>query len=130
MLTVNLIAAWAGILMGLLSGVALGAFFHKNDWLGGYDSWPRRLLRLGHISFFGIAFLNLAFVVTVAEARLPDTGLYWPSTLLVIAQASMPLVCFLAAFKKPLRQLFFIPVSTAVGGTALFLVALIHGVVK
>jgi hypothetical protein len=130
MLNINLIAAWAGILLGLLSGIPMGLAFHKPGWLGGYDSWPRRLIRLGHISFFGIAFLNLAFVISVREAGISAATLHIPSLLLVIAQASMPAVCFLAAFKKPWRQLFFIPVSTAVGGTALFLFALIQGVAR
>ena len=130
MLTINLIAAWAGILLGLLSGIPMGLLFHKPDWLGGYDSWPRRLLRLGHVSFFGIAFLNLAFVVTVHEANLNPATLQLPSLLLVLAQASMPAVCFLAAFRQSFRQLFFIPVSTAVGGTALFLFALVQGALR
>ena len=49
MITFNLWAAWIGIIAGMLSGAALGLFFHEESWLGGYGSWPRRLLRLGHI---------------------------------------------------------------------------------
>ena len=66
MAATNLWAAWIGIFLGLESGTVQGLFFHREDWLGGYDAWPRRLMRLGHISFFGIAFLNLAYANTVA----------------------------------------------------------------
>ncbi len=62
MIHLNLWVAWGGILLGLLSGIAQGLHFHKSDWLGGYGSWSRRMMRLGHVSFFGIALLNLAFV--------------------------------------------------------------------
>ena len=55
MQTLHLYAAWIGIFMGFLAGAGLGLFFHRDGWLGGYSSWPRRMARLGHISFFGIA---------------------------------------------------------------------------
>lgn len=65
MIELNVWAAWIGIALGLLSGTIQGLFFASEDWLGGYASWPRRMLRLGHISFFGIAFLNLAYASTL-----------------------------------------------------------------
>lgn len=114
MIALNLWAAWLGITAGLLSGVALGLFFHRETWLGGYASWPRQLLRLGHMSCFGMAFLNLAFVATVRLAgELPHGQL--ASWLLVAGALTMPLVCALAAWKKPLRHLFFIPVLALLG---------------
>ncbi len=111
----NLIAVWIGFALGVLSGAAIGLFFHKASWLGGYDSWSRRLVRLGHIAFFGLAFVNLAFVVTAS--RLPDdTNLTAASILLIVGAATMPTVCFLAAWKKPMRHLFVVPVvSLAIG---------------
>ena len=130
MVLMNLIAAWTGILLGLLAGVVMGLFFHKEDWLGGYNSWPRRLFRLGHIAFFGIAFLNFAFVITIQSASVPSAVFAWPGALLVVAQFTMPLVCLLAGIKKPMRHLFFVPVISAVGGAALTLVALLSGVPK
>ena len=61
----NLWSAWVGILLGMVAGALQGLQFDRPDWLGGYGSWARRLTRLGHISFFGLAFVNLAFVYTV-----------------------------------------------------------------
>jgi len=52
--SVNLTAGWLGILAGVVSGCAIGLFFHRADWLGGYASFRRRMTRLGHISFFGL----------------------------------------------------------------------------
>ena len=52
---INLLAAWVGCLCGILAGIIPGLMFRRETWMGGYASWPRRLTRLGHISFFGIA---------------------------------------------------------------------------
>ncbi len=119
---INLLAAWIGILAGLCSGVPLGLFFQNESWLGGYDSWKRRLLRLGHISFFGLAFLNLAFAATVSYLKLPIADIFWPSRLFIVAAVAMPSVCFLAAFNKSCRHLFFVPVLSLLGATGLLLV--------
>ena len=43
--TLNLIAGWLGMLAGVLSGAILGLFFHREDWMGGYGSYRRRLAR-------------------------------------------------------------------------------------
>lgn len=117
----NLYVAWTAILLGLLTGIPLGLGFHDEGWQGGYSSWRRRLLRLGHIALFGTAFLNLAFWLCVRELELfvpPPLA----SSLLAAGAATMPAVCFLAAWRKPLRRLFFIPVACLVGGTLDFLV--------
>jgi len=120
MISANIWAAWTGILLGLLSGVIQGLFFDREDWLGGYGSWPRRLTRLGHISFFGVAFLNLAYADSV---RLFGAARDVPlaSVLLVAGAVLMPLVCYLAAWRKPLRHLFPLPVLCLVGAAVLFL---------
>lgn len=117
----NLSAAWIAIFLGLVTGVMQGFFFHDEKWLGGYGSWKRRMLRLGHVSFFGIAFLNLAFVVSVAQLHLSSSSIVWPSQLLIAGQITMPLVCFMSAYKKQFRHLFFIPVLSLLIGTAMFI---------
>lgn len=119
---VNLIVGWAGVLLGMLSGAGIGLFFHRAQFAGGYDSWARRLMRLGHISFFGLGFVNIVFALTMRSLHLEMDGLVaaWIAGLaLLIAAASMPVVCFGAAWKKPVRHLFFVPVLAAVAGVVL-----------
>ena len=121
MIELNVWAAWIGIAAGLVSGSIQGLFFAREDWLGGYASWPRRMLRLGHISFFGIAFLNLAYANTLhlLGDQQPAT---WPSMLLIAGAVLMPSVSYLAAWHKPLRHLFFLPVLSLVGAASAFIV--------
>lgn len=122
MAMINLWAAWIGILLGMTSGMIQGLFFHREDWLGGYHSWPRRLMRLGHISFFGIAFLNLAYAGTVWLLG-PASHVRAASLLLVAGAVLMPLVCYLAAWRKPLRHLFPLPVLSLLGAAIAFISA-------
>jgi len=60
--------------------------------------------------FFGIAFLNLAFAWTVRQSgwRPPSEA---PGVALAAAELLMPLVCYLAAWRQPMRRLFFAPVA-------------------
>ena len=119
----NLIAAWIGFLGGFLAGALPGLFFHNPDWLGGYAAWERRLIRLAHISFFGIGFINIAFALTVARLDVPDSpALFWSSRLLLAGAVSMPAVCYLSAFRKFFRHFFFIPVASLITGVGLFIV--------
>src|SRR5262249_2756984 len=123
-MSLNLVTAWSAILAGLVSGTLIGLFFHRDEWMGGFGSWSRRLIRLGHISFFGTGFLNLAFAFTVRELGLQASG--WLSSMLfVVGAVSMPLVCFLSAWHKPMRHLFAIPVLSLLGATIAFLIQML-----
>ena len=115
MTEINLYAAWIGMLLGGILGAVQGLFFHKEEWLGGYGSWQRRMMRLGHISFFGIAFIHISFAFT-AMCLCIEQEVALPSALFIIGAIGMPLICYLAAFKKPIRHLFFIPALSIIGG--------------
>lgn len=116
MLVLNLVGGWLGMLAGVLCGAILGLFFHREDWMGGYASHRRRLTRLGHISFFGLGFLNLIFVATASLLNLHGSSLSISSMGLIVAAITMPICCFLTAWRKPLRHLFPIPVLAAATG--------------
>jgi len=121
----NLATAWTAILVGLVTGTVIGLYFAREEWLGGYGSWRRRMVRLGHVSFFGTGLLNLAFALTVPALGLRNAPRL-PSLLFVVGAVSMPAVCFLSAWHKPLRHLFFIPVLSLIGAVAGTLVQVFH----
>jgi len=112
---INIAAAWVSILLGVVMGAGMGIFFHGEDWLGGYGSWPRRMIRLGHISFFGVGLLNLAYAATVKYlgwSRPPEVC----SQLLVVACGLMPATCFAAAIDRRWRHGFVAPVVCVLAG--------------
>ena len=114
---INLTLAWSWILLGFLTGLVLGINFHREDWLGGYGSFPRRLCRLGHISFFGLALVNLMFFFTARFLGLAGVAMQIASWTFVLGGLSMPICCFTIAFVPKLRMLFSVPVlSLIVGG--------------
>jgi hypothetical protein len=116
---INFQIAWLAILVGLITGAFIGLFFHRENWLGGYGSWRRRMIRLGHISFFGTGFLNLAFVLSVRQV-----GLEHPPPVAAVGFAlgvlTMPTVCFLSAWRASFRHLFFVPVASLIVAAADF----------
>jgi len=115
----NIHAAWIGFLLGCISGAIPGLFFHKEDWVGGYAGWPRRLIRLAHISFFGLGLLNLGYATTVRMLGFEE-AIGTTSFLLLVGAVTMPLVCYLSAWKRIFRHLFFIPAMSVTVGIALF----------
>ena len=123
---INFLAAWVAILAGLITGTGIGVFFHDAEWMGGYASWRRRMMRLGHISFFGTGFLNLALVVSIDH-------LHWDgppplaSAGFLLGAVAMPAVCFLSAWRESFRHLFFIPVASLILAAADVLLSVVGG---
>jgi hypothetical protein len=119
---VNFYLGWVFLLAGLLAGALIGMFFHGDDWLGGYGTWRRRMVRLAHVSLVGTGLLNLAFALSVRYLgweHAPGAA----AVLFLVGALSMPSVCLLAAWHKPLRHLFAIPVVSLIGAAAIFLVS-------
>ncbi|MGB5080765.1 MAG: hypothetical protein WBO23_08480 [Burkholderiales bacterium] len=116
----NLLAGWLGMLGGVVSGAAIGLFFHDDAWMGGYGSFRRRLTRLGHISFFGLGFVNLMFAFSLRAVEISVFEARLASWCFIVGLVAMPICCFLTAWRKPLRHLFPIPVlSVGIGIVAL-----------
>jgi len=105
----NLIAGWIGLLGGVISGLLMGIFFHQESWLDGYGSFRRRLLRLGHIAFFGLGFINLFFALSAGAMPISMRFGQIASVGLLVGALTMPMVCFLTAWRTSFRHFFPIP---------------------
>ena len=116
----NLLAGWIGILCGMISGALHGLYFHRHEWLGGYATWPRRLTRLGHIRFFGLGFINLAFAWSLPTAHA-GPGITWSGWALIVGSLTMPCSCYLAAFVPACRHVFIVPVISLITGVMVFI---------
>ena len=106
----NILAGWIAMLFGVLSGAAIGLFFHLDAWAGGYASFRRRMLRLAHISFFGIGFINLLYGLSLKAVHIAQLHATIASCALIAGIVLMPLCCYLTAWKKYFRHLFPLPV--------------------
>lgn len=117
----NLLAGWIAMLAGAISGAIIGLFFHREEWMGGYSSFRRRMTRLGHISFWGIGFINILFALSVKALELSATNVRVASVAFILALVTMPLCCFLTAWRKPFRHLFPVPVMSVMVGIVFLL---------
>jgi len=109
--------AWLWILLGFLSGMIMGLFFHQENWLGGYGSFKRRLFRLAHISFFGLGLMNLLFYFTARLAPFPEGALVeLASGAFVLGAATMPVCCVVMAYWPKAQASFAVPVISLLTG--------------
>ena len=100
---------WWLLLAAFVTGAGMGLFFHREDFLGGYNAFRRRLVRLGHIALAALGMLNVLFSLSPWPApatRLGDAA----SMAYIVGGIAMPAICFLAGWREGWRHLFFIPV--------------------
>jgi len=121
---------WAWIVVGFLAGAVLGVGFSREAFLGGYDAWPRRLLRLGHIALIALGVLNILFAQSVARLALPDPWTGVASLSLIAGAVLMPLCCALAAWHRRFVPLFAAPVVALLLGAGVTAVGLAQGVLS
>ena len=122
----NLVAAWVGIMLGFVSGMVLGMFFHHEGWLGGYASLKRRMYRLGPIALFALGTMNLLFWLTVKNLPVSGALAGWASGLFVLGAATMPLCCVIMAHRPKLHLIFSLPVVSLIAAAALTLALILN----
>jgi hypothetical protein len=106
-------AGWMLVLVGFFSGAGLGLYFHRDDFWGGYTSFRRRIVRLGHIALVALGLVNVLYSLSpwpeasAWEARAA-------SVAFIVGGVSMPAVCFLTGWRTVFRYLFAIPVTSLI----------------
>ncbi len=104
---------WSMILTAFLTGAVLGLFFYRENFLGGYASFRRRILRLGHIALAALGTINVVYGLSPVASE-PSVRTQIASLGFIIGGITMPAVCFLTAWRVGFRHLFFIPVSALI----------------
>ena len=115
----NAAFGWVWTVCGVLSGLALGLGFQRDGFLGGYGSFRRRLLRLGHIAFFGLGFLNILFALSASRLDLSPWSRSVAGMAFIAGGLTMPACCALLAWRRGFYLLFGVPVTAVLLGTAL-----------
>jgi hypothetical protein len=121
----NLFLAWLWILLGFVTGMALGLFFHHENWLGGYGSFKRRMYRLGHISFFGLGAVNLLFWLTTKNLPLTGPLASIATWAFIVGAITMPVCCVIMAHYPKAHLIFAAPVLSLIIGGILTLLEVI-----
>lgn len=129
----NLAFGWIWITMGFLTGAVLGMGFQRDDFMGGYNSWSRRLVRLGHIAFFGTGFLNVLVALSgLILGDLHTTTNLWVITswCFIVGGAAMPVCCLIASKWKSTKPIFVVPVVALTLGGVLMSVILVRVMIE
>src|SRR5262245_20531071 len=94
----NWYVGWSLLLTVFVTGVTIGLYFHRDDFLGGYASFRRRILRLGHIALAALGMVNVLFGLTpvASGSSLQYQIAAWG---FVVGGVTMPLVCFLTSWR-------------------------------
>jgi uncharacterized protein YneF (UPF0154 family) len=108
----NILFGWIWILMGIVAGMILGMFVFNgpimlSSEMMDYTSMTRRMLRLGHIAFFGLGIINWMYGMTCEYLKLRSSNL--TSWLFIFGAVAMPLTLFFSAFFEPFKYAMAIP---------------------
>jgi hypothetical protein len=128
-MAINEAFGWAWVVLGFVTGAMLGMGFSREGFLGGYDSWRRRLVRLGHIALIALGVLNILFAhsagrfVFVFETAWVQVA----SWSLIAGAVLMPAACVLVAFVPRAKPVFVLPIVTLVTGASITAIVLVAG---
>ncbi len=109
----NWYAGWCLVLTAFVTGALLGMRFHRDDFWGGYNSFRRRIVRLGHIALAALGMMNVLYSLSPWPHPSSPTA-EWASICFVVGGVSMPLVCFLTGWRESFRYLFAVPVTALI----------------
>jgi len=114
----NRTIAWSSFFFGAASGMVIGLWAFDGPVpapasMTDYSATARRLLRLGHIAFFGIGYLNLLLAIELPSLYLSNKFKLWAAHAMNFANILLPVTLMAAAAVPQLKYLLPLPVSAA-----------------
>ena len=119
----NITFGFLWINIGILLGAPMAIVFLKSDWLGGYGSLDRRLLRLAHVAFIMLSLLNIIYGYAFKTGSIETQWQRAASLHLMLGSIALPLLLLagirirkvLWALPVPFLQVFAATACAAVG---------------
>ncbi len=117
----NVLVGWTSMALGAGTGLILGLWSFNGplpvpEWIGDYADTSRRMIRLGHIAFFGLGYLNLLFAREAERQDAGDPLFRLASRCLVVGNALMPPLLFVSAWAHPFKYAVSIPAVSVLLG--------------
>lgn len=110
---------WISVLAGLVMGLYMGMKFQREDWLGGYNAFPRRMVRLAHVALVALGMLNILFAQSAAHQRLSPALAQAASIAFMAAALTMPACCLWIAVRRRHFEFFAAPIGCLATGLIL-----------
>ncbi len=113
----NLVVGWASLAAGAISGLVLGLWSFDGPvdvpaWIGAYGDTPRRLIRLGHIAFFGLGILNILLARELPRLALGAEAMRAAFRCMNFGNVFLPVTLFVAAIYPPLKYVLPVPATS------------------
>ena len=107
----NRFVGWLSLTVGAGTGLILGLWsfdgpLDVHAWIGEYGDTSRRLVRLGHIAFFGLGILNILLARELP--RLADTARRIASPAMNFGNVVLPITLLAAVAYHPFK--YFLPI--------------------
>lgn len=121
----NVVFGWVCMNFGFLTGLLMGAKVEQfglntlkegPTWMNGYDSVPRRLLRLGHIAFIMLPLLNILYGTHIDATPLTEMWKRIGSYAMIFGGIGVPVLCLAAAYYRPVKILLGLPATAVLVG--------------
>ena len=111
---VNFAVGWTSLAVGALTGLVLGIWSFGGpvpvpEWIGEYDTLSRRLLRLGHIAFFGLGILNIMLARHLGRSRSVSYPKVLALTSMNFGNVFLPITLIGASIFEPVKYLMSLP---------------------
>jgi len=110
---------WFWVLGGLAMGLYMGMKFQREDWLGGYNAFPRRMVRLAHVAMVALGMLNILYAQSAARQHLNPTLANIASIAFMAAALLMPTCCLWIAARRRHFEFFAAPIGCLATGLIL-----------
>jgi hypothetical protein len=123
---INEIGGWLFVLGGLAMGLVMGVQFQREDWLGGYSAFPRRMVRLAHVALVALGMINILFAQSAARLHLSAQTEQIASLAFLAAAALMPACCLWMATRRCHFEIFAAPIVCLATGLILTVGGLIQ----
>lgn len=118
----NELFGWSSVLAGVGMGIYIGWKFQRQDWLGGYGSFARRMVRLAHIAAVAFGMLNIQYAASSARLQLAPILQRITSVALMAAAVLMPACCLWSAYgRRRHLEIFAAPVGCLCIGVGLLI---------
>ena len=113
----NRVLGWTSLAAGVGVGLVMGLWSFDGPlqppaWIGEYTDTSRRLVRLGHIAFLGLGFIDILIERELARSSLGRAGRAIASWSMVIGNVLLPIALFGAAAYRPLKYFMAIPATS------------------
>lgn len=124
----NFAVAWSSITIGAVTGLILSLWSFDGPMpvpssIGEYNDLSRRLMRLGHIAFFGLGMLNIMLARHLATQNLDTSVTKLALGSMNFGNVFLPLTLVAASFFTPLKYAASLPamavtIAVAIGAYA------------